>query len=72
VSIEAPEMANGKALADLPAVRFRAGKGGEIPHEWAAWMLTEWRNSELVNAKPLKFSDQLRRAVTHFMMDGNG
>ena len=59
---------NGPADPEPARVRFRHGQGGDLPHEWAAWMLTEWRDAEMSNAKAPKFSDVLQRAALHFMM----
>jgi hypothetical protein len=67
--VEAPEL-NGHAPADPPPVRFRPGKGGEIPAEWASWMLTEQRADEIRGVKPRKFSDYLQAAAVRFLMDG--
>ena len=65
------QQANGRDQAPAPRarVRFRDGQGGDLPHEWAAWMLTEWRDAEVGNAKAPKFSDVLQRAALHFMME---
>lgn len=56
---------------DLPRVTFRDGPGGDMPHEWAAFMLRTWRDAEVGNAKPPKFSDVLKAAAVHFMMGGD-
>ena len=63
------QQANGRADLEPARVRFRDGQGGDLPHEWAAWMLTEWRDAEVGNAKTPKFSDVLQRAALHFMME---
>lgn len=57
--------ANGQAPPTAPDVRFRPGKGGEMPHEWAAYMLELWWTSR--NTK-LMFADAIRTTATHFMV----
>ncbi len=51
-------------------VRFRSGKGGTMPIEWAEFMLASWRDDELAGKKAMRFSDALKAATGHFMMDG--
>lgn len=70
MSIDAPEAVNGQLKNEPAQVRFGPAKGNTLAPEWAAWMLTEWRNAEVSNAKPPKFSDILQRAAVHFMMEG--
>ena len=70
MSIDTSQTLNGRADQEPARVRFRDGQGGDLPHEWAAWMLTVWRNAEVSSSKPPKFSDVLQRAALHFMMDG--
>ncbi len=58
-------------ISQEPArVRFRPGKGGTMPLEWAEYMLASWRDEELAGRKPAKFSDSLKAAAGRFMMDG--
>lgn len=51
-------------------IEFRDGPGGDMPHEWAVYMLTSWYMAERTNAKPPRFSEALKSAVVHFMVDG--
>lgn len=49
---------------------FRPGKGGQVTAEWADFMLSVWYQAERSGARPPKFSDALKQAMTHFMIDG--
>lgn len=69
MSIEAPELANGQLRTEPAPVRFGRRLNQVVPHEWAEWMLTEWRDGELKGYKPPKFSDMLQRAALHFLME---
>lgn len=69
MSVEAPELVNGQVRTEPAPVRFGSRPNQVVPHEWAEWMLTVWRNSELTGGKPPKFSDVLQRAALHFMME---
>lgn len=55
--------ASSRVDADLPRVEFGTGATQDMPHEWAAWILTTMRNAELANEKPRKFSDLLAAAA---------
>ncbi len=63
-------MDDGQITQEPPRVRFRPGKGGTMPLEWAEFMLASWRDDELAGKKAMRFSDALKAATGHFMMDG--
>lgn len=61
----APEQANGYQPTPAPDVRFRDGKGGEMPHEWAAYMLNLWWAARDTK---LSFGTAVKAATMHFMV----
>ena len=66
MSIETTDQLNGHAPPAPQDVRFRTGKGGEMTHEWAAYMLNQWWAAR---DKKLMFADALRATATHFMVE---
>lgn len=48
---------------DRPRVEFGPGATQDMPHEWAAWMLTAMREDELAGRKPRPFSVLLAAAA---------
>lgn len=66
MSIETPELANGRAPTAPPDVRFRPGRGGEMTHEWAAYMLNLWWAA---HTSKLTFADAIKVTTHHFMVE---
>lgn len=53
--------------AEPPRIPFRDGQGGDMPIEWAAYMLAYWYEANKTGKRP-SFSDTLQLTVAHFMM----
>lgn len=55
---------NGHDPAPAP-VPFRQGIGGEMSHDWAAFMLNQWWAAR---DKKLTFAEAAKAAAVHFMV----
>ena len=62
MSIEAPEMANGRVETAPIRVAFGPGKTQNMPLEWAQFMLNKAYELEKTGSKPVKFSELLASA----------
>lgn len=63
MSTEAPEHVNGSAPPVPVRVKFGPGTTDDIPLDWAEFMLTTLRNSEVAGQRPPKFTELLGQAV---------